>query len=247
MHYHGAMRTPATGTRADTAPAAGGEPDTRTRLLRAALRLFRQHGYHGVGVNEILAQAEAPKGSLYHHFPGGKEEIGAAVVALIRDSLLAVIDAQPATLPAERVVERVGGQLLETVSRTRHELCALFAAFSAERSNAPRLAEAVSEAYAAFSARVESRLTADGWSAREARERAALVVMLFEGGSLLAAARQDLEAFRLAIREARRACAAPAPSAPSAVPGASAASTTGRAQRAKAAPSARSRARASGG
>lgn len=228
MHYHAAMRTT---DAASAATGAASPADTRTRLLRAALRLFRQHGYHGVGVNEILAQAEAPKGSLYHHFPGGKEEIGAAVVALIRDGLLALIDAQPRSLSAERVVERVGAQLLQAVSRTRHELCALFAAFAAERSNAPRLAEAVSQAYAAVGERVEARLAADGWPAREARERAAIVVMLFEGGSLLAAARQDLDAFRLAIREARRTCAAP----PSAA-----------AQRAKAAPAARSAARSGG-
>jgi TetR/AcrR family transcriptional regulator, lmrAB and yxaGH operons repressor len=182
------------------------EPDTRTRILRAALKLFRQHGYHGVGINDILALAEAPKGSMYHHFPGGKEEIGAAVVAHITTGVRALIEAQPPSLSAAAVVQRVADALQATLARTRHELCALFAAFSAERSSAPLLAAAVSQAYADIASVLEARLAAGGASKREARERAALVIMLFEGGSLLAAAQQGIAPFRLAARHAARVC-----------------------------------------
>jgi TetR/AcrR family transcriptional regulator, lmrAB and yxaGH operons repressor len=120
------------------APAPALEIDTRSRILRAALRLFRRHGYHGVGINDILAEAQAPKGSMYHHFPAGKEEIAAAVVALITHGLLLMIDAQDTAQPPEQAVAAVGAALLETVARTRHELCALFAAFVAEKASAPR-------------------------------------------------------------------------------------------------------------
>ena len=99
------------------APAPAPEIDTRSRILRAALRLFRRHGYHGVGINDILAEAQAPKGSMYHHFPAGKEEIAAAVVALITDGLLLMIDAQDAAQPPEQAVAAVGAALLETVDR----------------------------------------------------------------------------------------------------------------------------------
>ncbi len=52
----------------------------RGRLLQAAVRLFRQKGYAASGLAEILAISGAPRGSLYHYFPGGKEEIGAEAV-----------------------------------------------------------------------------------------------------------------------------------------------------------------------
>jgi TetR/AcrR family transcriptional repressor of lmrAB and yxaGH operons len=52
----------------------------RDRLIRAAVTLFRQRGYDGAGLTEILDAADAPKGSFYHHFPGGKEQL--AVVAV---------------------------------------------------------------------------------------------------------------------------------------------------------------------
>ena len=49
--------------------------NSRETLVRAASRLFRQKGYSGVGLTEILKEAGLPKGSLYYHFPGGKAEL----------------------------------------------------------------------------------------------------------------------------------------------------------------------------
>lgn len=54
----------------------------REALLAASVRLFRQKGYAATGLSEILAESGAPKGSLYHYFPGGKAEIGAEAVIL---------------------------------------------------------------------------------------------------------------------------------------------------------------------
>ena len=50
----------------------------RDLLIRTASTLFRQKGYSGVGLREILAAAQLPKGTLYYHFPGGKRELGEA-------------------------------------------------------------------------------------------------------------------------------------------------------------------------
>ncbi len=53
---------------------------TRERILDASGELFRRQGYAGTGVKEILTAASAPFGSLYHHFPGGKSQLGAETV-----------------------------------------------------------------------------------------------------------------------------------------------------------------------
>ncbi|MEM8636706.1 MAG: TetR/AcrR family transcriptional regulator [Pseudomonadota bacterium] len=54
--------------------------DARQRFIETAALLFQQRGYSAVGLNELIEKSQAPKGSFYHHFPGGKEEL--AKVAL---------------------------------------------------------------------------------------------------------------------------------------------------------------------
>ena len=49
--------------------------DAKSRFIDTAALLFRRQGYNGVGLTEIIEAAAAPKGSFYHHFPGGKEEL----------------------------------------------------------------------------------------------------------------------------------------------------------------------------
>ena len=60
---------------------------------KAAQQLFRKRGYHGTGLNDILELAQAPKGSMYHHFPGGKEQIGVCVINDLTDGLIALFTA----------------------------------------------------------------------------------------------------------------------------------------------------------
>lgn len=54
--------------------------DTKDRILDSSGELFRRQGYMGTGVKQILAEAGAPFGSLYHFFPGGKSELGAETI-----------------------------------------------------------------------------------------------------------------------------------------------------------------------
>jgi TetR/AcrR family transcriptional regulator, lmrAB and yxaGH operons repressor len=54
--------------------------DARHRFIATASRLFRERGYSGVGLSEIIAQSNAPKGSFYHHFPDGKEQLAEQAV-----------------------------------------------------------------------------------------------------------------------------------------------------------------------
>src|SRR4051812_44388104 len=56
--------------------------ETRERVLRTAGDLFQRQGDHGTGLNQVLAESGAPKGSLYFHFPDGKEQLASESVAL---------------------------------------------------------------------------------------------------------------------------------------------------------------------
>jgi AcrR family transcriptional regulator len=54
--------------------------ETRKRILDVSEELFRRQGFTGTGIKEILVHASAPFGSLYHHFPGGKDELAAEAI-----------------------------------------------------------------------------------------------------------------------------------------------------------------------
>ena len=119
-------------------PLRSNSGDTRERLLTAAQRLFRNRGYHATGLNDILEAAQAPKGSLYHHFPGGKEAIGVCVVEKISSSLLNLLVKSRAR-STEAILRRAGAQMLVGMEKTNFELCTLFASFAAERETSPQL------------------------------------------------------------------------------------------------------------
>ena len=91
--------------------------DTRQRIVTASAELFRRQGYTGTGVKQIVAEARAPFGSLYHFFPGGKEELGAEVIrssgGLYGLLLPAIFDPAPDLVSGTRTFFTLAGEHLE--------------------------------------------------------------------------------------------------------------------------------------
>ena len=67
-------------------------PDIKAKMIRTAAALFRQRGYNGVGLTELLTASGAPKGSFYYHFPGGKEQLAEAAVRYAGQGVGRLID-----------------------------------------------------------------------------------------------------------------------------------------------------------
>jgi len=70
------------------------EPDlsTRGRMIEAAILLMRRTGVSGAGINEIAKESGAPKGSMYHFFPGGKREILASALDVYAERMAGFLD-----------------------------------------------------------------------------------------------------------------------------------------------------------
>lgn len=80
-------------------------PDTREHILATAQRIMNGKGFSAVGLSEILAEAEVPKGSFYHYF-GSKEAFGKALLTRYFDNYLAAMDdmfAKPGQTGAARL------------------------------------------------------------------------------------------------------------------------------------------------
>ena len=67
-------------------------PRHRGAIVRAAATLFRRNGYAATGINEIAEVSGAPKGSLYHYFPNGKDEIAEAAVRFAGAGVVATLE-----------------------------------------------------------------------------------------------------------------------------------------------------------
>jgi TetR/AcrR family transcriptional regulator, lmrAB and yxaGH operons repressor len=69
-----------------------GQGDTRGKLLEAATTLMRRSGLSGAGINEIVRESGAPKGSVYHFFPQGKEQIVGEALDMHTERVVAFIE-----------------------------------------------------------------------------------------------------------------------------------------------------------
>ncbi|QVY61798.1 TetR/AcrR family transcriptional regulator [Cytobacillus gottheilii] len=65
-----------------------GKQNTKDIILQTATRLFQRQGYNGTGLNQIIEESGAPKGSIYYHFPNGKEEIAIEAISMMRKLVL---------------------------------------------------------------------------------------------------------------------------------------------------------------
>jgi len=70
--------------------------NSRDKILQTASRLFQLQGYHATGMNQIISESGLPKGSIYHHFPQGKESLAIEAVqytsSFIERKLQALMD-----------------------------------------------------------------------------------------------------------------------------------------------------------
>ena len=66
--------------------------DTRTKMLISAAEVMRERGAAGVTIDEVLTRSGAPRGSVYYHFPDGRNQILTEALRYSGDSITAVID-----------------------------------------------------------------------------------------------------------------------------------------------------------
>ena len=173
-------------------------PNTRDRLIAAMLDALRRRGYFGVGLNELLASAGAPKGVLYHHFPGGKSELAVAAVRVAIDGMLGGLDrmlmkhADPAVALEAWMA---GAQKLLLASEFERGCpLATIALESAREDTAIR--NALADGFAAIRARLASALEQHGMAALTARQVAMLIVSAYEGALLQARVAGQPDAMR---------------------------------------------------
>jgi TetR/AcrR family transcriptional repressor of lmrAB and yxaGH operons len=180
-------------------------PDrSRAALIHTAATLFRRQGYAATGLNQILDEAGVKPGSLYHHFPRGKQQLAAAVVdtegAGIEQLLLRFL---ATGRPVADIVERWIDLLAAALAGDQRDGCPIEPIATESVNASPLVRAASARAFKGWCGAIEDRLRADGWSADEAKDVALAVISLIEGALMLSRISGDTEALEAAKPAAR--------------------------------------------
>jgi len=172
-------------------------------MIEAAARLFQRQGYHGVGLMDIVKEGAAPRGSIYYHFPGGKEEL--AVEAIQRGSRR-ITDlfehAAKRSASADELVAEIGHELAAGLEASGFlEGCPL-ATVTLETAPASEALRAACETAYAEWLRVLGRLFSQrGVPFERSPSLATLALGAWGGALVLSRARCDTEPLSLITRE----------------------------------------------
>jgi TetR/AcrR family transcriptional regulator, lmrAB and yxaGH operons repressor len=185
--------------------------DTRDRLIRTTSRLLRKQGYGATGLNQVMAEAQAPKGSMYFHFPGGKEELAAAAVDYFAERVTQRLENGLAA--ADTVGEAVAAffdEYIEHLDRTDFsEGCAVATVALDAASAHEALAAATGRALRGWIDRFAEALEAEGRSPAEAHRLSTLTVAAIEGTIVIGKGERSTEPL-VAVQAVLRDLLAPA-------------------------------------
>lgn len=168
--------------------------ETRTKLLDTARNLVEARGYFGTGLNQILQTSGAPRGSLYFHFPGGKDQLIGEAIARSGDDiaeLIATVEAADAREFVQRLLAMLGDRLESSDWTSGCPIAAVALDVASANDTVQRACSAV---YGQWESALRERLTAYGHP--EPERLSASVLALIEGGLILARTHRDRRPLR---------------------------------------------------
>jgi TetR/AcrR family transcriptional repressor of lmrAB and yxaGH operons len=167
--------------------------DTHERMIETTAGLVHSRGFHGTSLNEILEQSGAPRGSLYYHFPGGKEELvleatrqGVAIVTLL---LKEVLTDSPDPAEGVRAFVEAAAHILRD---SGYVFGCPVAPIVLDSPGSSALAEVCQEAFEEWRQVLVEGLGSAGIERGGAESLATMIVCGLEGGLLLARAHRDI-------------------------------------------------------
>jgi AcrR family transcriptional regulator len=177
--------------------------DSKERMIAAARRLFREHGYLGTALSDVVTESAAPRGSLYFHFPGGKEELASEVTLLHAGDHIANINrAAAATSTAAQLMEAFIARIRdELVASNYREGCAMAPIVIESMPGSDQLSDVTRRGFQDMIATLAARLTEKNIPASRATQLATHTWTSVEGALILSRVLHSPEPFDLAIAQ----------------------------------------------
>jgi TetR/AcrR family transcriptional repressor of lmrAB and yxaGH operons len=187
---------------------------TRQQIIAKTSELLERQGYHATGLNQIVAESETPRGSLYYYFPAGKEELAAEALEYRARQMSTYMRQALAAYPDP--TEAIYRFLLGIADHVGGDNCtggAPIAAVALETAGCnERLRQACQQAYAWLRQPLEEKLLAGGYPPERAQALALTISAALEGGVILSRTMQQSQPLRIVADEVKRllTCAATA-------------------------------------
>jgi AcrR family transcriptional regulator len=187
--------------------------DTKERIVNASAELFRRHGYTGTGLKRIVSEAGAPFGSLYHFFPGGKEELGEEVIRQSGAFYLMLFESffagAPDPVSATREFFAGAAETLRTTDYA--DACPIATVALEVASTNDQLRKATADVFESWIGAATGRMVEAGIDETRARELSIELLAILEGAFVLCRAMRSTEPLRIAGANAAAAIEAALP------------------------------------
>ena len=176
--------------------------DSRKILVKTMQSALQSKGLHGVGLSEILKTAGLPKGSLYYHFPGGKEELALAAIANAEQEMARFLEQVFARFddPLDALAAWIDSAL-QRIAASRFKLgCPLAAAALDCSADDTDLLLALHGAFTNLRDQLAGHISRAGFPTDAATDLAVLVLTSYEGGLMMARAAGSTDPIARAFR-----------------------------------------------
>ena len=173
--------------------------DIRRRMIERTAVLLAKHGLSGTSFKDILEAAGAPRGSLYHHCPGGKHELFVAVVDAAGEEIARSLQ-ELTGKPAGEVARGFAGMWRTVLIAPDFPVGSAFIAVTAAAGSS-QLSERASDVFRENWSRLAELLAIGGISADRAPRLALTLIAAFEGAFFVSRAQHSIELFDLITAE----------------------------------------------
>jgi AcrR family transcriptional regulator len=164
---------------------------TRIRMLLSAAEVMRERGAAGVTIDEVLTRSGAPRGSVYYHFPEGRNQILTEALRFAGDAITAAIEGAEGGIPLVRnFVEFWEQSLAESDFNAG---CPVVAAAIGSADDDPALSLVAGEIFDRWRAALSRAFVADGFDDADAGSLAVTCIAALEGAVVLCRSTRSAE------------------------------------------------------
>jgi AcrR family transcriptional regulator len=184
---------------ADGQPSEHKRRDGRALLLKGARQLLAEKGYAGMELRDVAERGKAPRGSIYHHFPGGKVQLAREAAELEGTTIRDLIERSLEERGLRQTLTMFGEVFRRRVADYPERIGCPVAAVALARPEDPELAAVATAAFQSWERPIAAALRDEGVGAKDAEAFAGLVVSTVEGALIRARAAGNAEPLEAAI------------------------------------------------